>query len=88
MKLTAEELAAAHAQLAALNGRGVKDWATLTEADRLLLKKYPKHTLEAARAIDQMPPMPLPLPDHVIHDAGDDFQFLQWQESGMPYTRQ
>lgn len=88
MKLTPEELADAKAQLAALNARCVPDWSKLTEADRELLKKYPQHTLEAARMIDTVMAARPPLAGQTIHDAGEDFQFLQWQESGTPYTRQ
>ena len=60
----------------------------MSPADCELSKKYPKHTLEAARMIDAVQAARPPLPDHVIHDCGEDFKFLQWQESGTPYTRQ
>ena len=61
----------------------------MTPADRLLCMKYPKHTLAAARLIDSAPCCgSVPLPGQVMHEAGEDFQRLQWQESGMPYGRQ
>lgn len=85
--MTPEEIAEAKRQLAAMIAQG--DAAILTAEDRRLLKKYPRHTLAAARLIESATPCgALPLPDQVIHDPGQDFQFLQWQESGTPYTRQ
>ena len=49
MKLTPEELSAAKRQLAKMN-------ANLTDEDRELMKKYPRHTLEQAREIDATQP--------------------------------
>lgn len=62
--------------------------AKLSPEDQELMKRYPRHTLAAARLIDSVQSPRPPLGDHVIHDCGEDFQFLQWQESGTPYTRQ
>jgi len=84
--MTAEEIAEAKRQLAAVIAKG--EAASMSEEDRHLLKKYPRHTLAAARLIDATSSPRPPLKDHIIHDAGDDFQYLQWQESGTPYTRQ
>ena len=84
--MTPEEITQAKIQLAAMKERGKA--VLLSPDDMALLKKYPRHTLEAARLIDSARMGALPLPDHVIHIAGDDFQYLQWQESGTPYTRQ
>jgi hypothetical protein len=81
-----EELQEAKRQLAMLIENGGA--SSLSKADRDLLKKYPRHTLAAARLIDATTCPRAPLNDHVIHDAGQDFQYLQWQESGTPYTRQ
>lgn len=84
--MTPEEITEAKQQLAAMIAKG--EAASMSEEDRYLLKKYPRHTLAAARLIDATTCPRPPLNDHVIHDAGEDFQYLQWQESGTPYTRQ
>ena len=84
--MTTEEIAEAKSQLAALISKG--EAASLSAEDRYLLQKYPRHTLAAARLIDAVSfPRP-PLNDQGIHDCGQDFQYLQWQESGTPYSRQ
>lgn len=84
--MTAEEIAEAKRQLAAMIARGVA--VSMSEEERYLMKKYPRHTLAAARLIDATTCPRPPLNGHGIHAAGDDFQYLQWQESGTPYTRQ
>lgn len=84
--LTQEELAQAKRQLADMMKAGQA--AHLSPDDVALLKKYPKHTLAEARKIDEATFPRQPLPEHVIHDAGEDFQYIQWQESGQPYSRQ
>ena len=57
--------------------------------DRALLKKYPKHTLAAARLIDSTPLCRATLlPDQVGHVPGDDFNSLQWQANGELPSRQ
>ena len=60
----------------------------LSPEDQELMKKYPRHTLAAARLIDSVQSPRPPLAGHVIHDCGQDFQFIQHQESGQPYTKQ
>lgn len=86
--ITDDEIEEAKRQLAKLRGEHLRNSSAVTEADRDLLRRYPKHTLAAARLIDQATFPRQPLPDQIIRDAGEDFQFLQWQESGTPYTRQ
>jgi hypothetical protein len=81
-----EEIEEAKRQLASLIAKG--EAASMSEEDRDLMKKYPRHTLAAARLIDATTCPRPPLNDQGIHDAGEDFQYLQWQESGTPYTRQ
>jgi hypothetical protein len=49
MKLTPEEIAEAKRQLAKMKPQ-------LSEADKRLMKKYPRHTLEQAREIDVTQP--------------------------------
>lgn len=54
----------------------------LTESDRHLLRKYPKHSLEEAREIESTgPQMPL---NHRIQDIGyiSGFEQLRHQERG------
>lgn len=78
--MTAAELAQAKREI---------ELAKLSPQDRALMLKYPRHTLAAAKLIDSTPIQRCRLlPDQVAHDAGQDFQYLQWQESGQPYTRQ
>jgi hypothetical protein len=81
-----ELVAAAKVEIERMKLKKIID--NLPEEDRELMKKYPRHTLAAARLIDSAQAARPPLPDHVIHDCGQDFQYLQWQESGTPYTRQ
>jgi hypothetical protein len=58
-------------------------------ADRELLKKYPKHTLAAARLIDSTPLCRATLlSDQVGHTPGEDFNSLQWQANGELPSRQ
>ena len=75
MKLTPEEIAEAKRQLAKLK-------PTITEADKLLMKKYPRHTLEQAREIDSaLPSVPL---NHPGQDLGfvSGFERIVAQERG------
>ena len=75
MKLTPEEIAEANRQLAKLK-------PTMTEADKLLMKKYPRHTLEQAREIDSaLPSVPL---NHPGQDLGfvSGFEKIIAQERG------
>ena len=63
--------------------------ASLPLADRELLKKYPKHTLAAARLIDSTPLCHATLlHDQIGHTPGDDFNSLQWQANGELPSRQ
>ena len=84
--LTPEEIEEAKSQLAAMIAK--QEASRLSVEDYELMKKYPRHTLAAARLIDSVSSPRPPLGDHGIHEAGQDFQYLQWQESGMPYGRQ
>jgi len=81
-----ELIAAAKAEIAEMKKQSAI--AQLSPEDRELMKKYPRHTLAAARLIDSVQRARPPLADHVIHDCGEDFQFIQYQESGQPYSRQ
>lgn len=59
MKLTDRELAAAKRQLQRMRDKQllasrIND-PTLSAADRELIRKYPRHTLEAARLIESTP---------------------------------
>lgn len=59
MRISEIELAAAKRQLARMREKQInaerENDPTLSEADRELIKKYPRHTLEAARLIDSTP---------------------------------
>ena len=78
---------AAKAQLAKMQTDAIT--RNLPADDRLLLKKYPKHTLAAARLIDATPLCRgTLLPDQVGHTPGDDFNSLQWQANGELPSRQ
>jgi len=80
-------IAAAKAQLAKHNIDRLT--ASLPLADRELLKKYPKHTLAAARLIDSTPLCHAALlHDQIGHTPGDDFNSLQWQANGELPSRQ
>jgi len=80
-------IAAAKRQLAKHNTAMLN--ANLPLADRALLKKYPKHTLAAARLIDATPLCcGTLLPDQVGHTPGEDFNSLQWQANGELPSRQ
>jgi hypothetical protein len=73
-------IAAAKAELAKLH---------LSPEDRKLLKKYPKHTLAAARLIDSTPLCRATLlHDQIGHEPGDDFNRLQWTANGEIPSRQ
>ena len=78
--ITPEELAAAKAQLAKHNIDRIT--RNLPEDDRELLKKYPKHTLAAARLIDSVQSPRPPLLGHIMHEAGEDFLRIQRQACG------
>jgi hypothetical protein len=80
-------IAAAKRQLAKYNIDRLT--ASLPLADRELLRKYPKHTLVAARLIDATPLCRgTLLPDQVGHTPGEDFNSLQWQANGELPSRQ
>jgi len=80
-------IAAAKRQLAKYNIARLT--ASLPLADRALLKKYPKHTLAAARLIDATPLCRATLLyDQVGHTPGEDFNSLQWQANGELPSRQ
>lgn len=80
-------LAAAKVQLAKHNIDRLT--RNLPEDDRALLKKYPKHTLAAARLIDSTPLCRgTLLPDQIGHTPGEDFSSLQWQANGELPSRQ
>ena len=82
-----ELIAAAKAEIAELQKQSAL--AQLSTEDLELMKKYPKHTLAAARLINSTPVCRCQLlPDQVGHDCGQDFQFIQYQESGQPYSKQ
>ena len=51
MKLTPEEIATAKAELAKM-----RQSPSLSEEDKLLMAKYPRHTLEQAREINSTQP--------------------------------
>lgn len=87
MNITPEEIATAQAQLRKMEIDAVT--RNLPTADRELLKKYPKHTLAAARLIDSTPLCRgTLLPDQIGHTPGDDFNSLQWQANGEIPSRQ
>ena len=80
-------IAAAKRQLAKHNTAMLN--ANLPLADRALLKKYPKHTLAAARLIDATPLCRATLLyDQIGHTPGEDFNSLQWQANGELPSRQ
>ncbi len=80
-------IAAAKAQLA--KHQTAMLTRNLPLADRELLKKYPKHTLAAARLIDSTPICRATLlHDQIGHTPGDDFNSLQWQANGEFPSRQ
>lgn len=82
-----ELIAAAKAQLAKL--RTAEIIRGLPPEDQQLLKKYPKHTLAAARLIDATPLCrAMLLHDQVGHTPGEDFNSLQWQANGEFPSRQ
>ena len=79
--LTNEEIEEAKRQLAKMRIDAIT--ASLPTADRELLKKYPKHTLAAARLIDSTPLCRATLlPDQIGHTPGEDFNHLQWIANG------
>lgn len=80
-------IAAAKKQLAKMQLDAITRF--LPPDDRLLLMKYPKHTLAAARLIDATPLCRATLlSDQVGHTPGDDFNRLQWQANGELPSRQ
>jgi len=77
MNLSPEEIAKAKAELAKMHHQSYLD--KLPEADRELLKKYPKHTLEAARMIDATPLTPC------VCGCRSAFDLIRLQETGNQF---
>jgi hypothetical protein len=88
MKLTDKELAIAKRYLARrkvemINQERMRD-PNLSDDDRALMRRYPKHTLEAARLINATPrTVAVPRIEHHMHECGEDFLAIQRQERGF-----
>jgi len=74
MNLSPEEIAKAKAELAKMHHQAYLN--SLSPADRELLRKYPKHTLEAARMIDATPLTPC------VCGCRSAFDLIRLQETG------
>jgi len=77
MNLSPEEIAKAKEELKKMNHESYL--RSLSEADRELLRKYPKHTLEAARMIDNTQLAPC------VCGCRNAFDLIRLQETGNQF---